>query len=83
LPVSLRWAPFSALSGRHAPARHWEPRSRSRRAALGHFGQAAKPVLGVFIVLVGALVLGGWDKSIEATVTAAMPDWLVLLTTRF
>ena len=56
---------------------------RSRRAALGQISQAAKPVLGAFIVLVGALVLSGWDKSIEAAATAAMPDWLVSLTTRF
>jgi len=34
-------------------------------------------------VAIGALVLTGLDKSIEAALVAASPQWLTDLTTRF
>src|SRR6516225_7990994 len=34
------------------------------------------------LVSVGVLVLTGFDKVIEASLTRAMPDWLVSVTTR-
>jgi cytochrome c-type biogenesis protein len=42
----------------------------------------AKSLMGVALVSVGALVLTGFDKVVEASLTSAMPDWLVAATTR-
>jgi len=42
----------------------------------------AKPLIGATLVSVGVLVLTGFDKVIEASLTRAMPDWLVTVTTR-
>jgi hypothetical protein len=38
--------------------------------------------MGGALVSVGVLVLTGFDKVIEASLTRAMPDWLVIVTTR-
>ena len=46
-------------------------------------GQVIKVGLGVLFVAMGALVLTGLDKSIEAALVAASPHWLTDLTTRF
>lgn len=43
----------------------------------------AKPAFGAVLVIVGLLVLTGFDKAIEAWVLEIMPDWLVRFTTRF
>jgi cytochrome c-type biogenesis protein len=45
-------------------------------------GQIAKVGLGILFVAVGALVLSGFDRSIEADLVVASPQWLTDLTTR-
>jgi cytochrome c-type biogenesis protein len=45
--------------------------------------QVTKVGLGIMFVAIGALVLTGLDKSIEAALVAASPQWLTDLTTRF
>src|SRR5208282_3225688 len=63
------------LLSREAMAR-WRTRLRSA-------GQVTKVGLGIVFVAIGALVLTGLDKSIEAALVAASPQWLTDLTTRF
>jgi cytochrome c biogenesis protein CcdA len=53
------------------------------RRRLGAAGGAARPVLGAALLLFGALVLTGLDKTIEAAATAALPDSWVQLVVRF
>jgi cytochrome c-type biogenesis protein len=45
-------------------------------------GQIAKVGLGILFVAIGALVLSGFDRSIETDLVAASPQWLTDLTTR-
>ena len=44
--------------------------------------RTAKPLLGAAFVGLGAFVLTGLDKIVEASLTRAMPDWLVTVATR-
>lgn len=53
---------------------------RSRLSATAGF---LKPAMGILLVAVGLFILTGLDKSAEAVLVAASPDWLVNLTTRF
>ena len=53
------------------------------RTQLRSAGQVTKVGLGIVFVAIGALVLTGLDKSIEAALVAASPQWLTDLTTRF
>lgn len=46
-------------------------------------GAGLKWVLGALLVLIGLLILTGFEKRIEAWLVAVMPDWLTALTTRF
>lgn len=46
-------------------------------------GTGAKTVLGVVMLVIGLLVLSGYDKRAEAALLDVMPDWVVALTTRF
>lgn len=63
--------------------------SASRAAVLrmrGHMlaaGKYGKFVLGALLLLVGAAILTGLDKSFEAWAVNASPAWLTTLTTRF
>lgn len=43
----------------------------------------AKPIFGAVLLLVGALVVTGLDKAIEAWILGMLPDWLISITTRF
>ncbi|MFA5901943.1 MAG: cytochrome c biogenesis CcdA family protein [Hyphomicrobium sp.] len=52
---------------------------RDRLARMTHF---AKPLMGTAFVAIGGFVLTGFDKIVEASLTRAMPDWLVTVTTR-
>lgn len=54
-----------------------------RRDRLARVARWAKPAMGSLLVVMGALILSGFDKMIEAGLIAAMPSWLVALTTRF
>ncbi len=53
----------------------------ANRARLIAIASAAKPVAGAVFIALGALTLTGYDKVMEAAITARMPDWLVNLTT--
>jgi cytochrome c-type biogenesis protein len=54
----------------------------TRRDWLSSLSHIAKPLMGAALLVLGALVLTGLDKSIEAVLTNAAPDWLINLTTR-
>ena len=42
-----------------------------------------KVALGVLLILIGALVLAGFDKHLETVFVNTSPQWLTDLTTRF
>jgi cytochrome c biogenesis protein CcdA len=54
----------------------------ARRDWLVRMSRTAKPLLGAAFVALGAFVLTGLDKIVEASLTRAMPDWLVTVATR-
>lgn len=51
------------------------------RSKLMSTGTRGRRVLGVLIVVVGALIVTGTDHSLEAVVLGALPDWVTNLTT--
>ena len=51
---------------------------RDRFSRLARFG---KPIVGTALVGVGAFIITGLDRIVEASLTRAMPDWLVAVTT--
>jgi cytochrome c-type biogenesis protein len=53
------------------------------RGRLAAAGSGAKALLGAVLAAVGALVLTGADKRLEAGLVGLLPDWLVGLTTAF
>jgi hypothetical protein len=55
-------------------------RIRGKRITAGGDGRM---LLGAVLVLIGAAVLAGLEKRLEAALVAASPDWLTELTTRF
>ncbi|MFD1626614.1 cytochrome c biogenesis CcdA family protein [Azospirillum griseum] len=55
----------------------------ARRDRMAGLAGVAKPVMGGALVIMSVLILSGLDKTIEAALTAAMPPWLVALTTSF
>lgn len=55
----------------------------ARRDRLARLARWGKPAMGSILLVMGLLIVSGLDKLIEARLTAAMPDWLVALTTRF
>jgi hypothetical protein len=46
-------------------------------------GALGKYVLGALMLMLGVLILTGWDKSLEARLVSISPDWLTELTTKF
>ncbi len=55
----------------------------ARRDWLARVSRVGKPLMGTAFVGIGILVLTGLDKIVETSLTRAMPDWLVTVTTRF
>jgi cytochrome c-type biogenesis protein len=53
-------------------------RNRERMARAGALG---RKIMGGGLVLVGAMVVFGWDKVVEAQLLDWTPDWLLRLTT--
>jgi cytochrome c biogenesis protein CcdA len=53
----------------------------ARRDVLVRASRVAKPLMGAALVGVGGLVVTGFDKGLEASLTSAMPEWLVVVTT--
>jgi cytochrome c biogenesis protein CcdA len=46
-------------------------------------GQLGKSLFGAAFILVGAAIVSGADKQLEAVLVAASPQWLTTLTTSF
>jgi cytochrome c-type biogenesis protein len=55
-------------------------RVRSKLMSAGKFGKGA---LGAAFILIGAAIVSGTDKKIEAALVEASPQWLTELTTSF
>jgi len=51
------------------------------RGSLSSFGHAAKAVMGGLFVILGTLILTGFDRKLEALLLSISPDWLTRLTT--
>jgi hypothetical protein len=58
-----------------------EALQRWRKQALSV--HAMKAALGMLLILIGALVLAGFDKRVETVLVNASPQWLTDLTTRY
>lgn len=54
-----------------------------RASSLRTLARYAKPIFGATLLLVGLLVLTGYDKALEAITLSIMPDWLIQFTTQF
>jgi cytochrome c-type biogenesis protein len=46
-------------------------------------GHSVKIALGLVFMMMGALVLSGFDRSVETVLVNVSPQWLTVLTTRF
>ena len=61
----------------------------SRKALLGWrqrmlaAGQVGKVAMGLSALVIGSLILTGWDRSIETALVNSSPEWLTNLTTQF
>lgn len=53
------------------------------RNRLMEAGSGLKMALGALLVVVGVMILTGYDKRIEAVIVEHSPEWLNALTTRF
>lgn len=53
------------------------------RGRLHSAGKTGKLVLGGLSLAIAALILSGYDRSLETVLVQASPDWLTDLTTRF
>ncbi|WP_421725575.1 cytochrome c biogenesis CcdA family protein [Bauldia sp.] len=53
------------------------------RNRMSNAGRGIRLALGVVLIGVGALILTGYDKVVEARLVEASPAWLTTLTTRF
>jgi cytochrome c biogenesis protein CcdA len=53
------------------------------RGRLMGAGKQGKRVLGAVLLVVGAAILTGFDRTLESVLVAASPDWLVEWSTRF
>lgn len=51
------------------------------RGSLSSLGHAAKSVMGGLFVVLGMLILTGFDRKLEALLLSISPDWLTRLTT--
>jgi len=54
----------------------------TRRNLLARTSRIAKPLMGAALISIGVFILTGFDKAVEASLTRAMLDWLVTVTTR-
>jgi cytochrome c-type biogenesis protein len=46
-------------------------------------GNVIKQAFGLFLVVIGLLVVTGLDRSVEAALVEVSPQWLTNITTRF
>jgi len=52
-----------------------------KRASMAKIGAIGRLVMGASLLLIGLLVLSGWDKVVETWLLDISPDWLISLTT--
>ena len=53
------------------------------RGRIAAAGRGLKQLMGAALAAIGALILSGLDKRLEAWLVEASPQWLTELTTRF
>jgi len=53
------------------------------RGGMSAGGSVIKQALGLFLVVIGLLVVTGLDRSFEAGLVEVSPQWLTNITTRF
>lgn len=53
------------------------------RTRMMYVGKAGKFLLGATFILIGVMIVGGFDKKFEAVLVEASPQWLTELTTSF
>ena len=46
-------------------------------------GKLAKQALGALLIVIGVMIVTGYDKHLEAALVAASPEWLTRLTTKY
>lgn len=46
-------------------------------------GQTGKKVLGLLLLLVGIMIISGWDKQLESLALDHLPQWLVNLSVKY
>ena len=54
-----------------------------RAKSLQGLARFAKPLFGTALLIVGLLVVTGYDRRVESAGLSLMPDWLIGLTTRY
>lgn len=81
--AALRMAAFGLGAGTILAVIAYASRAAvaANRERLMGFANAAKPVAGAIFIALGAATLTGYDKALEAAITARMPEWLVAATT--
>lgn len=55
----------------------------TRAKSLQAVARYAKPAFGAALVIVGLLIVTGFDRQLESMGLSLMPDWLIALTTRY
>jgi len=55
----------------------------SIRGKLFSAGKLGKQLLGGVMLLIGIMILTGYDKELESFLVAISPDWLIALSTRY
>lgn len=53
------------------------------RSRMMNAGKSVKTVLGILLIVMGALIVFGLDKQVEAKLVDLSPAWLTALTTRY
>ncbi len=53
------------------------------RGGMSATGKTMKQALGLFLIVMGLLIVAGLDRSLEAGLVEASPQWLTDITTRF
>ncbi|WP_291849702.1 cytochrome c biogenesis CcdA family protein [Bradyrhizobium sp.] len=83
--VALTMAVFGIGAGLPLVLLGWLSRATLMRvrARLMSAGTLGKGLLGAAFILIGAAIVSGADKRIEAALVAASPQWLTDLTTSF
>jgi hypothetical protein len=46
-------------------------------------GKGGKLIMGGVLVVIGLLIVTGFDKQLEALLVQASPEWLTEITTRY